>query len=206
MVFPATDTSTTLTVLTANQIATSFSGLMASQSIAYGTPGVALNGNISTPGAAYPASGEPIAVIINGVTQTTSINDSTGDFSLSYTNTGGLPTSAVAYTITYAYAGDNVLPPASDSSTALTVIQGTPILTWTNPASIIYGALLTTNELDATAREPGSFVYCPTNGTALDTGTNTLSVVFTPTDTVDYTGTTNTVSVVVEPAVLTVIV
>jgi endonuclease YncB( thermonuclease family) len=47
-------------------------------------------------------------------------------------------------------------------------------------------------------------VYNPTNGTVLNTGTNTLSVLFTPTDTVDYSTVTNTVSLIISPAVLTV--
>jgi len=64
--------------------------------------------------------------------------------------------------------------------------------------------LLTTNQLNASANVAGSFVYSPTNGTALNTGTNPLTVVFTPSDTVDYTGVTNNVSVVVQPALLTV--
>ena len=83
-------------------------------------------------------------------------------------------------------------------------ITGTPILAWTNPAPITYGAPLTSNQLNATTSVPGSFAYNPTNGTVLDAGTNTLSVIFTPADTVDYSSVTNSVSLVVLPAPLTV--
>ena len=86
----------------------------------------------------------------------------------------------------------------------LTVWQAIPLATWTNPASITYGVALSTNQLNATASVPGSFAYNPTNGTVLNTGTYTLSVVFTPTDTVDYSTVFETVSVEVSPAVLTV--
>ena len=79
-----------------------------------------------------------------------------------------------------------------------------PTLTWTNPAPIIYGTALSSNQLNATANIPGSFAYTPTNGTVLDAGTNTLSVLFTPTDTVDYSSATTMVSLVVSPALLTV--
>jgi len=85
----------------------------------------------------------------------------------------------------------------------LTVTQAIPQVTWTNPAPIIYGTLLGTNQLNAAATVPGSFAYTPTNGTIFNAGTNSLSVVFTPTDMVDYTSATNAASIVVEPAVLT---
>jgi hypothetical protein len=78
-------------------------------------------------------------------------------------------------------------------------------MTWTNPAPIIYGAPLSSNQLNATASVPGNFAYNPTNGTVLTAGTNTLSVIFIPIDTVDYSNATNTVSVAVSPAPLGVI-
>ncbi len=86
----------------------------------------------------------------------------------------------------------------------LTVGPVTLIMTWNNPASIVYGTSLTSNQLNATANVPGTFAYTPTNGTALNAGTNTLSVLFTPTDTVDYSSVTNTVSLAVAPAPLIV--
>ncbi len=86
----------------------------------------------------------------------------------------------------------------------LTVNSVTLTMTWSNPASIIYGAPLGASQLDATANVPGSFAYSPTNGTVLNSGTNGLSVVFTPTDTVDYSNATNIVNLVVSPASLTV--
>jgi hypothetical protein len=82
----------------------------------------------------------------------------------------------------------------------LTVGQVTAVITWTNPAPIIYGTALNSNQLNATANVPGSFAYNPTNGIVLNTGTNRLSVIFTPTDTVDYSSATDTVSLNVEKA------
>ena len=78
------------------------------------------------------------------------------------------------------------------------------MLTWANPASIIYGTALSSNQLDASPSVPGSFAYTPTNGTVLNVGTNTLSIIFTPTDTNDYSSVTDSVSLVVSPALLTV--
>jgi hypothetical protein len=86
----------------------------------------------------------------------------------------------------------------------LTVTPAAPLVTWTNPVPIIYGAALTLNQLNATANLPGSFTYNPGSGAVLNAGTNTLSVLFTPTDSVDYNTATNKVEVVVSKAPLTV--
>jgi autotransporter-associated beta strand protein len=108
-----------------------FSGLTASQSVTNGTAAIMLAGTVGISGTAtYPAIGETITVTINGQAQTTTINDATGDFSLSY-NLGSIPSSATPYGITYAYAGDTWLldigpnlGAATDSSTALTFLAG----------------------------------------------------------------------------------
>ena len=86
----------------------------------------------------------------------------------------------------------------------LTITTAVPVVVWTNPAPITYGASLTTNQLNATTSVAGSFAYNPTNGAVLNAGTNMLSVVFTPADTVDYSSVTDSVSLVVLPAPLTV--
>jgi hypothetical protein len=76
-------------------------------------------------------------------------------------------------------------------------LQIIPSINWTNPAPITYGTTLSSNQLNATANVPGIFAYTPTNGTVLNPGTNTLTVVFTPIDTVDYSTVTDSVSLVV---------
>jgi hypothetical protein len=94
--------------------------------------------------------------------------------------------------------------PSTSPSATLTVQVSTPSLTWANPPSITYGTTLDTNQLNAIASVPGSFVYSPSAGSALDAGANILSVVFTPDDTNDFTSQTNTVSLVVLPAPLNI--
>jgi hypothetical protein len=79
-----------------------------------------------------------------------------------------------------------------------------PVVTWANPAPIIYGVALTAAQLNATANVPGGFAYNPAIGAVLKAGTNTLSVIFTPTDSVDYSNVTNTVNLVVSPAPVTI--
>jgi hypothetical protein len=87
------------------------------------------------------------------------------------------------------------------SSVATLTVAGTvPLLSWTNPAPLTFGTPLSSAQLNASANVPGSFIYSPTNGAVLPTGTNLLSVLFTPTDTNDYTTATAQVSLVVNPA------
>jgi hypothetical protein len=89
---------------------------------------------------------------------------------------------------------------SATGSVSLVVTKGTPIITWTNPSSIMCNTPLSCNQLNATASVPGSFAYTPTNGTVLNTGTNTLWMIFTPTDMADYSSVTDSVSLVVLPA------
>lgn len=86
----------------------------------------------------------------------------------------------------------------------LTVTPAVPLLAWTNPADILYGTALDTNQLNAAASVPGSFAYSPAAGDRLNAGTNTLSVLFTPDDAADFLTATAGVSVVVLPAPLSV--
>ncbi len=80
---------------------------------------------------------------------------------------------------------------------SVVVNKATPVITWANPAPIIYGTALSTAQLNATARVPGTFVYNPVSGTVLNSGTQTLNAAFTPTDTADYTTATAAVMLIV---------
>jgi len=93
---------------------------------------------------------------------------------------------------------------STNASATLTVLRKTPLITWSNPTPITYGAPLTPAQLNATAMVPGAFAYNPATGTVLNAGTTTLSLLFTPADTVDYSGSIDTVSMVVLPEPLTV--
>ncbi len=79
----------------------------------------------------------------------------------------------------------------------LNVTQAAPILIWSNPPVLAYGAGLTSNQLDATANVPGSFAYNPNFGAVPGVGTDTLLVVFTPADRIDYNSATDSVSLLV---------
>ncbi len=113
------------------------------------------------------------------------------------------PADTTDYTSATATATINVMPPNQKS---------TPILSWANPASIVYGTALSATQLDATAALAGSavagtFTYTPAAGIVLNAGTGQpLSVSFTPSDTADFNNATATVLINVAPAPLTVIV
>jgi hypothetical protein len=93
-----------------------------------------------------------------------------------------LTTSALAigpHAITASYDGDSLI--AQSLSPVLTQnVQGVPVLTWSNPADITFGASLGSTQLNATADVPGSFVYSPPAGSVPPVGQQTLSVTFTP--------------------------
>ena len=76
-----------------------------------------------------------------------------------------------------------------------------PILTWSQPASIIYGTPLSATQLNATANVPGCFTYDPPAGSVLAAGSQTLRTTFTPTDRSQYTTAQATVCLTVNKAV-----
>jgi hypothetical protein len=76
-----------------------------------------------------------------------------------------------------------------------------PVLTWTNPLSIVFGVPLSGTQLNAKANVPGTFAYNPAAGTVLNAGNSqVLAVTFTPTDTTNYTSATTNVIINVAKA------
>ena len=64
--------------------------------------------------------------------------------------------------------------------------RATPAVTWNPPAAIVYGTVLSTTQLDASADVAGDYLFSPAAGAVLGAGVQTLSVTFTPTDTTDF--------------------
>jgi uncharacterized repeat protein (TIGR01451 family) len=77
-----------------------------------------------------------------------------------------------------------------------------PVITWNNPADIIYGTALSGTQLNATANTPGTFTYTPAAGTVLGKGPHNLHVDFAPTDTTNFDPTSKDVQINVLSAVL----
>ena len=61
----------------------------------------------------------------------------------------------------YLVGATNVVGGTLSQPATLTVLRKTPVITWTNPASLTYGKALTHTQLTATANVPGSFAYNP---------------------------------------------
>src|SRR5439155_20430324 len=75
-----------------------------------------------------------------------------------------------------------------------TVLKGTPVITWANPADITYPTLLSGIQLNATADVAGSFVYTPAAGSEVNASDRqSLSADFTPTEAANYNGASKTV-------------
>ncbi len=70
----------------------------------------------------------------------------------------------------------------------------TPIITWSNPADIVYGTALSATQLNATVNAPGTLSYSPAAGAPLNAGNGQpLVVSFTPSDPSSYAPATKTV-------------
>lgn len=62
-----------------------------------------------------------------------------------------------------------------------------PVISWNNPADIVYGTPLSDAQLNAAADLPGSFTYSPFAGALLNAGPKqTITAIFTPADSFNY--------------------
>jgi hypothetical protein len=141
------------------------------------------------------SSGQAATLTWNVINATTvSINQAIGTVAASGTRSV-TPTATTTYTLT----ATNTAGSVTATATVTVASTGTtPTITWNNPASIIYGTVLSGTQLNASTTVPGSWAYSPAAGTLLAAGAaRTLSVTFTPTDTVTYTSATDTVTIAV---------
>lgn len=149
-------------------------------------------------------------------THTLTASDLNASFSNPYSGAVAAPTGVISYnypvgsvltpgtyTVIATSGGDSNYNSATASAT-FTISQTTSTVTWSPPAAIVYGAALSSTQLNATASVPGTFAYSPIAGSVLSAGAKTLNVTFTPTDTVSYTTATASVSLTVNQAPLTI--
>ncbi len=165
-----------------------------------------LSATLTSDGA--PVPGETVTFTLTSGTTTTTVGTAT-------TNLNGVatlpPVSLTGFGAgTYPGAvGASFAPDTTYSGTGaggeLTVNRATPVVTWRNPAGIVYGTPLGTAQLDAAASAAGTFAYTPAAGTFLNAGQGqTLSAHFTPDDPADYNSVPITAQINVTPAPLTV--
>ncbi len=96
-------------------------------------------------------------------------------------------------------------PGGGTSTTQTLAVRIAPVITWANPAPIVYGTTLSSTQLCATTGVPGIFTYSPDLGALLPAGNSqTLHVNFTPSDTATYRAVVAEVSVDVTARAITV--
>ena len=85
------------------------------------------------------------------------------------------------------------------------ITQATPVIIWSNPADITFGAKLSSIQLNASTGVAGSFSYYPGLDTVLNPGpAQVLSIKFTPTDATNYKTVEKTTNINVIKATLIV--
>jgi hypothetical protein len=105
--------------------------------------------------------------------------------------------------LTAQFPTDNNFNTSTSAGTAVTVTQTLSSLTWTQPAAMEYGTLLSATQLNATSSVAGAITYAPAAGTVLLPGTTPIAATFVPTDTFDYTGATASRTITVNAPTLT---
>jgi MBG domain (YGX type) len=127
-----------------------------------------------------------------------------GPGALTYAPAAGAILNAGSHTLT-ATAAATPNYNAATASVTLLVQKATPAVTWSAPASIVYGTPLSSAQLNATANVPGTFTYSPAAGTVLHAGNGqTLSVTFTPADSANYATASATTTIDVSKATATI--
>jgi len=154
----------------------------------------AVGGTFTYDGQPHPATGS--ATGLNGV--------SLGAPSFTYNGSAQPPATAGSYAVVASFAGNANYEPASASAT-ITIGKAPVVLTWSQPAAIVYGTPLGAAQLSASSNLPGTFAYSPAAGTVLPAGAgHALSATFTPADPANYTGASVASSIAVVPAPLSV--
>ncbi len=130
-----------------------------------------------TYGASDPALTYTTSGLVSPDTMTGSLTRTTGEAVGNYPITQGTVTVSASGNYTISYTGANLI-----------IGKTTPAITWSTPADITYGTVLSGTQLNATSGGvAGAFVYTPPAGTVLNAGNSQqLSVTFTPSDSISY--------------------
>lgn len=152
----------------------------------------AAGGTFTYDGQAHPATGSVTG--LDGV--------SLGTPSFSYNGSAAPPVAAGSYAVVATFAGNANYESASATAT-ITIGKASVVLTWNQPAAIVYGTPLSAAQLNASSSVPGTFAYSPAAGTVLAAGSgHALTATFTPADAANYTGASVGASIAVAAAPL----
>jgi hypothetical protein len=139
--------------------------------------GAAVGTAAYTPSATGGGSDDPVTFSVDAATTNAACSISGGVVHFDHAGT---------CVIDATQAGNADYPDAATEKQIVVVGKRTPLLAWTTPPTIHYGAPLTGVQLDAKSSVAGSFQYQPAGGTALRPGKQTLVATFTPSDAADY--------------------
>ena len=146
----------------------------------------------------YNGDGIPDLAVTSG-SNTVTIQTGQRTQTATATANGIAPVGQGVHLVDAKYLGDSFYKSSISGTTNLTGLL-LPAITWSTPASIVYGTALSTTQLNASSPVAGSFTYSPAVGTVLGVGPQTLKATFTPTDTADYTTATSSVTLNVTQA------
>jgi hypothetical protein len=150
-----------------------------------------------------PFTFDGAAHAVTAVARDASNNIVAGTFAFTYNGSAGAPSNAATYAVVATFTSSDPNFASTTGNGTLVINRATPIVTWSNPASIVYGTALSATQLNATPSVPGTFTYTPPSGTMLNAGASqTLSTDFAPTDATNYNavlGTTVLINVTKAP-------
>ena len=114
-------------------------------------------------------------------------------------------TGAGSVTVLASQPGNAQYASATSVPQTFTVNPAATTVTWSNPAAITYGTVLSATQLNATATpvSAGTYVYTPAAGTVLNAGSQTLLVQFNPSNS-NYAASTGSATLQVNQASQTI--
>ncbi|MES2731986.1 MAG: hypothetical protein V4714_09565, partial [Bacteroidota bacterium] len=132
----------------------------------------------------------------------------TSNYIRSFSGTTGYPATAKKIGSNNPWSGCAAVIPATlfmygqmENTTASPYSKVLPVITWANPANIIYGTALSSTQLNASASVTGTFTYSPAAEYILNAGANqSLLVNFMPADTFNFKATSDTALITVNQA------
>jgi hypothetical protein len=190
-------TSQTLTATFTPADSANYSGASVSTAIdvSKATPVVTVTGGTFV----YDGQPHPAAGSVTGVG-----GAALGSPAFTYNGSAQPPVNAGSYDVVGSYAGSVNYEPASATAT-ISIAKVAAVLSWSQPAAIVYGTPLGAAQLNASANVAGTFAYSPPAGTVLGAGAgHPLTATFTPADAANYTGGPVSTSIAVAPAPLAI--
>ncbi len=112
---------------------------------------------------------------------------------ITYNGSSSAPVNAGTYSVVATITSTGY---KGSSNATLTISKATPVITWSNPASVPAGSSLSGAQLNATASVPGTFDYSPAAGSSVSVGSNTLDATFTPSDSTNYSSASASVDLI----------